>query len=330
VKGIVYSCLGWTTNSVSETYNFNYTNELDVVLAANDNINLVWLWNVSAYRVAAKVNMEVAPEAATALSPAISWVYPGDRVTIVATNGLFSGVYGLTGWEVTAANRLTVLDELVDGVMNGTAFLFTVNEPVNVLATYDSGAEKPSDPVEFKVELSIQPDELEDLMNDAGAIKLGENTTYDPLASFAAQSSAIIDSTGGVWKCTGWVVDGVTNAPSGLVSLDTQSTKSIELVWELQEPELVLPVPGEISIKGFEKVSDSSWRITITGAVKDCWYWLYSSDDIAELSGSADKWTAGVVEKKKAVGGEDIVFNINASGGSRFWRARVTATESGK
>jgi hypothetical protein len=167
-------------------------------------------------------------------------------------------------------------------------------------------------------------------MNDAGAIKLGENTTYDPLASFAAQSSAIIDSTGGVWKCTGWVVDGVTNAPSGLVSLDTQSTKSIELVWELQEPELVLPVPGEISIKGFEKVSDSSWRITITGAVKDCWYWLYSSDDIAELSGSADKWTAGVVEKKKAVDGEDIVFNINASGGSRFWRARVTATESGK
>ena len=329
-KGIVYSCLGWTTNSVSETYNFNYTNELDVVLATDDKINLVWLWNVSAYRVAAKVNMETAPEAAVALSPSIAWVYPGDRATIVATNALFSGVYGLYSWEISAANRLTSLDELVDAVQNGTAFSFTVNEPVNVLVNYEAGAEKTADPEEFKVELSIQPKELEDLMYDMGAIKLGENTTLDPLASFAAQSSSIIDSTGGVWKCTGWVVDGVTNSPSGLVALDSQSAKSIELVWELQEPEIVLPVPGEISIKGLEKVSDSSWRITITGAVKDCWYWLYSSDDISKLSGSADKWTADVADKKKAANDEDIVFDISNSGGTRFWRARVTATESGK
>jgi hypothetical protein len=329
-RGVVYSCVGWTTNDVSNAKKFNDGNSAQFALSKGDQVEFSWLWTVTAYKMSASVNMSKAPEAAIALTPSVAWVYPGDRVTIVATNALYGGAYALKNWSVFTAIANAEVTGDVFPCVNGTAYSITVLEPVNVLAEYEQGAVKPSDPVEFDVELSIDPPELLSLVNDVGSLKIGANTTYDALASFVAQSSDITDSTGGVWKCTGWVVNGVTNAPSGVVPLDEQGATGVELIWELQEPEADLPVPGEIQMGGLKSAPDGSWQITLTGAVKDCWYWLYSSDDLSKLAGSSDKWTASLVEKKQASEDGVVVFSVTSPGDSLFWRAKVTATETGE
>ena len=212
--------------------------------------------------------------------------------------------------------------------LNGTAFSFTVEEPTSVLAKYKGNA-SPSAPKEYSVSVEVEPSDLEDLMNGGGSLSLGEvNTGYDSYASFAAFSSDVVDSTGGVWRCTGWVQDGETNSVSDLASLDASRQTDVVLVWELQEPETILPVPAEISIKDIVQV-DGGWVITVSGAVKDCWYWLYSSEDLSGIVGESGQWTAKVVEKKKAEEDGDVVFAVTSAEGRMFWRARVTATENG-
>jgi len=110
----------------------------------------------------------------------------------------------------------------------------------------------------------------------------------------------------------------------------------IELAWELQQPaeEEVLPEPGQISVSGLSRAADGSWKITVQGAVKDCWYWLYSSDELAKLAGDSSQWTAELAQVRETnpqQANEDgeIVFTVTSAEGKMFWRARVTATESG-
>ena len=113
-------------------------------------------------------------------------------------------------------------------------------------------------------------------------------------------------------------------------------------VWEHQgtaEPEDFdddEPTPGPISITALEQTAPGSWAITVTGAVKDCWYWLYETGDLDDFAGDEATWTAAAgpamtVEDnpQKAAADGDIVFHATGSGAALFWRVRATAKEDG-
>lgn len=320
--GIMYECLGWSTNEVASLDNAVKGCEANISLATGNDVSFTWLWNVKAYRVRASSD----PLEDNAVTPAVAWRVPGDRVTLVAKDAVSDGAIGLSEWKL----RSVVADVECDppSFRNGTAFSFTVSEPVDVTAVYERGSEPADEPVEYPVNISVNPQELEGLMDGEGSLAVGSNTTYDAYASFAAFSSDVVDATGGVWRCTGWVQNGVTNSISDTASLSGSGQADIELLWELQAPEEILPEPGDIAIKSIEKV-DGKWVITVSGGVKDCWYWLYSSDDLSSLAGESSRWPAENIEKQQALEDGDIVFTVTSSEGKMFWRAKVTATETG-
>ena len=173
------------------------------------------------------------------------------------------------------------------------------------------------------------PSDLERYANaEDSALGLGANSTYDRYASIAALSSQIFDATGGVWVCTGYVQNGVTNSPSGLIELSSGASTDIELLWELQEPEMPpVPDPGPISVSSLSRSADGEGLIAVEGAVKDCFYTLYAADDISKLSGPSDSWTADKVETKKAAAdGEPIVFKMTPTANAQFWRVKASGT----
>ena len=74
--------------------------------------------------------------------------------------------------------------------------------------------------------------------------------------------------------------------------------------------------------------------MTVSNAVKDCWYWLYSTDDLSNFAGDFSAWTADKAtttedNPQKAVADGDIVFHATGGGNALFWRARATSTEDG-
>jgi hypothetical protein len=332
--GISYSCVGWTTNGSTAAWDVSREYSNEVVLASNDKLDFTWLLKVKAYRVKSAglaavggVNFDGA------ITPAEAWRYPGERVTIVAAGLVYDEYnlpYGLKDWIVRSAlaNNAECDPSEIAAVENGTAYSFTVDKPVNVTAKYDSESSSPGAPADYSVSVSM-PSELERYANaEDSALGLGPNSTYDRYASIAALSSQIFDATGGVWVCTGYVQNGVTNSPSGLIELSSGASTDIELLWELQEPEMPpVPDPGPISVSSLSRSADGEWSIAVEGAVKDCFYTLYAADDISKLSGPSDSWTADKVETKKAAAdGEPIVFKMTPTANAQFWRVKASGT----
>ena len=277
-----------------------------------------WIWRVKAYRVRAS---SAKPNAAEdAVTPAVSWRAPGDRVTVVANFA------GFNGWEATSVATGVFGSEVQDPYSNGGAYSFTVTEAVDVLAKYRSGSTAvPAAPTGRSITISVNNPDLEELMSSDASLALGENTTYDCVASFAGYASDVVDSTGGVWRCTGWVQNGVTNSVSEFAGIESAQQVDIELVWEFQEPvpEIVILDPVPVGIGSISHV-DGKWSITIPDAKKGWRYYLYSSSNLSDLSGDSSTWP-----KDESVGenpleaAEDgsVVFRSIPSGGSMFWRA---------
>jgi hypothetical protein len=326
--GIAYKCLGWSTNGVSAASSLDRS--LSVELSLSNSVDFAWVWKVVGYRVTASSY----PAVDGAVTPAVSWVYPNDRVTLLAEPSL-NRYGGLSYWDIVS--DVTGADNVSSDIYNnGRALSFTVTEPFSVVATYKSSASAAEDPVGYSVNISVNPPELAGFI-EGGSVKLGDNDTYDRIVSVAALISDIPDDTaGGVWKCVGYIENGVTNALPESEQFVTVGSPTIELAWEFQVPvvEEVLPVPGPISVKGLSRAADGSWKITVEGAVKDCWYWLYSSDDMAKLTGDSLQWTAELAQVKEtnpqqANEDGDIVFTVTSDEGKMFWRTKVTATQSG-
>jgi len=328
-SGIAYRCLGWTTNS-SDIAGSMATN-LFVELSLSNSVDFAWMWKIVGYRV----NASSYPEVEGAVTPAVSWVYPNDRVTLLAEPAL-DGAGGLAYWDIRSGITDAEYSEAELGQYNnGRAVSFTVNGPISAVATYRSGASAADDPEEYSVGIAVNPPELAEFI-EGGSVKVGDNDTYDRFLSVASLVSDIVDSTGGVWKCVGYIENGVTNALPETGHFMVSGSPEIELAWELQQPaeEEVLPEPGQISVSGLSRAADGSWKITVQGAVKDCWYWLYSSDELAKLAGDSSQWTAELAQVRETnpqQANEDgeIVFTVTSAEGKMFWRARVTATESG-
>ena len=226
---------------------------------------------------------------------------------------------------------------------NGTALSFTVYEPVTVDATYKLRVSEKPAPTAYTVTVTSEPADVATFATLSGSLNWGENTVYDNHLHLAPGAGSHIDATGGVWACTGWIVEG-TPVPEASLDLETIGVSlNVVSVWEHQgtaEPEDSDdddgPTPGPISITALEQATSSSWVITVTGAVKDCWYWLYATDDLDDFAGDEATWKAVVgpavtdeANPQKATADGDIVFHATGSGAALFWRARATSKEDG-
>ena len=316
--GIVYECLGWSTNGLASVSNVVKGCSTNIVLQAGRSVAFSWLWKVKAYRVTTAVENGKGGDGA--VTPSELWRAPGDRATVVAD------FRGFDGWTVVSTVTKADLDfDEIDACMNGGALSFTVKEPVAVEAGYRDGNSAPSAPVGYSVAVSVNPSEIAELINSEASLALGENSTYDSKASFAAYDMEVVDSTGGVWRCTGWVQDGVTNSVSDLADLALASQNNIELVWEFQEPvpEIIILDPVPVSIGGVSH-ADGKFSITIPGVKKGWKYYLYSSSNLSDLSGDSSTWpkdeSVGANPQEAAEDG-NLVFQSTPSGGSMFWRA---------
>ena len=352
-EGTIVSCVGWTTNEpfaynsmtrAWELQPYNEGNETSLQLFAGDDIKLTWIWDVTHYRVTAEADEEYGDYGATSalVSPTQSWVKAGGRVTIVAEPWTGDSHRVLDQWVVETENGVDYKGFYGDRAMiftNGTAISFSVYEPVRVTATYEDGTEDevPSAPIEYSFTLSASPAEMQNElpppMGSTGALAWGVNKTYDELVSLSPGAASYTDATGGVWVCTGWIVNGMSTS-------DTDITYYTGLdyvcVWELQVPESPEgPDPEPISIKSLEQAADGSWTVTVEGAITGCWYWLYETDDLADFAGDEATWTAAAgladtVEDnpQQATVDGDIVFHVTTDGDKQlFWRARATSKE---
>ena len=335
VAGISFKCLGWVTNGVSIS---KYAvPDKTVSISLSNSIDFAWIWRTNAFRVVSSVASSVANahDAEGAVTPAVAWVAPRDRVTIMAKGALYGEAMGLNGWDI--CGDITGVDyntSFGKANTNGRAINFSVYEPVHVTAKYRRGASAKADPQEYSVDLSIDPPELAEVVEENASLKVGSNSTYDKTISLAPFTSSIVDSTGGVWKCVGYVSNGVTNSiPESEHVFFTANSASLQLVWELQEPEVEpeeeepVPVPSPISVKGLARSANGEWSVAVEGAVKGCWYTLYAADDISKLAGSSDSWTAEKVETVQATAdGESIVFKMTPTANAQFWRVKASGT----
>ena len=350
-EGTIISCVGWTTNEPfaynSETRKwelqpYNAGSEVALQFFADDDITLTWIWDVTHYRVTAE-KMEYYNTESALVSPAESWVKVGGRATIVAEPSTGNGRV-LDEWVVETYDEadygMVYGDDAMDDAMiveNGTTISFSVYEPVHVTAIYKRGGEVPENPQEWSFTLSASPAEMQGElplpMGSTGPLAWGENTTYDVYVSLSPGAASYTDSTGGVWACTGWIINGMRTSDTDI----TYYTLGFDYVcvWELQAPESPEgPEPGPISIKSLEQAADSSWTVTVSGAVKDCWYWLYATDDLSKFAGDISGWTADKAvtteaNPQQATADGDIVFHATTGGAQLFWRARATSKEDG-
>lgn len=317
--GIVYECAGWATNGLASVSNVVKGCSTNIQLQAGSNVTFSWLWKVKAYRVTARTTNQSLPE--DAVTPSELWRAPGDRATVVANFN------GFNGWTVMSAVNNADLHN-VEAIENGGALSFTVTEPIIVEAGYRAGNLAPAAPVEYSVAISVNPIELAKFIDDSNsALTLGTNTTYDSLARFVAQASDVVDATGGVWKCIGWVgSDGVTNSVYEYYAvLDETEQTDIELVWEFQEPvpEIVIHDPVPVGIGGIS-MENGKFSITIPNAKKGWKYYLYSSSNLSDLSGDSSTWPKDESVGENPLEAEEdgsVVFQSAPSGGSMFWRA---------
>ncbi len=359
-KGVIYSCVGWTTNdfsSVEELVEAGFTQgaEAEIQLFAGMTNTLTWIWDASHYRVTAALDRPYtsAEDWKKAISPTNAWVAADTRVTITAEPVVKS--FHFSEWTVqgTVDYRQSSNAGLYD---NGTAVSFFVNEPVTVTANYRNGTSGAPVSTTNTLVFASSPADLAGkapLPVAESGFDWGENKTLDN--GFTFMGGTYTDSTGGVWKCVYAKVAGVIyEPPIGFANLNLRVSNTVTFTWELQtnpspidpdpptpvDPDPPTPVdpdpptPADITITGIEQASDGSWTITVSGAVKDCWYWLYSTDDLANVAGTSDAWTAtkaATVEDNPQQAAEDgdIVFHAEAAGSALFWRAKATSTESG-
>ena len=361
VLGISFKCLGWVTNGVSIS-KYAVTDKA-VSISLSNSLDFAWIWRTNAFRVVSSVyaNSLANVDTTDAVTPAVAWVCPRDRVTILAKGALGdNGRLGLYDWGLYGDDIGAYYDNASGKPYvceNGRAISFSVYEPMHVTAKYKSKVSAKTDPMPYTVEFSIDPPELAEFVEENASLKVGSNSTYDKTISLAPFTSSIVDSTGGVWKCVGYVSNGVTNAiPETEHSFFTGNSASLELVWELQEPEKkpdtepegkpegdseddpegepeddpegeLDPVPGPISVKTLSRSADGEWAIAVEGAVKGCWYTLYAADDISKLAGSSESWRANKVETVQATAdGESIVFKMTPTANAQFWRVKASGT----
>ena len=345
--GVIYTCVGWATNAVfhgTDAPAYKPGHKAKLSFSPGDRVTFTWVWQKTHFRVTAKESLQYG-SADGLVSPTNVWCAVNDRVTIVAQPAFEDQHFYEWAVSCNGADYFVVYAEEYDSrSINGTALSFTVREPVTVEAKYKLRVSEKQAPEAYTVTVTSEPADVAGFAKLSGSLNWGENTIYDSIIHLAPGAGSQIDATGGVWACTGWIVDGDPMAEESLDLKLYGTSLNVVSVWEHQgtaEPEDSDddddgPTPGPISITALEQTTPGSWIITVTGAVKDCWYWLYATDDLDDFAGDEATWTAAAgpamtVEDnpQKAAADGDIVFHATGSGAALFWRARATAKEDG-
>ena len=370
-EGVIYTCVGWTTNEVfsgptgEAVYNPGHKKTLR--LSPGDRVTFTWVWQKTHFRVTAKPGSLPLPllvGSSQYVTPTNVWCAVNDRVTISAR----AAVEAYNLWEWKGLCKSGDYFGFYDGSttndamkrVNGTVCSFTVYEPVEITANYRQGGETPSDPTARTVTVTSDPADVAEFASLSGSLNWGENTIYDSVIHLAPGAGSHVDATGGVWACTGWLLDlGDVEVPIPRETYDVDldelaaeieeelgiSVWNVDVdvvsVWEHQgtaKPEDSDdddgPTPGPISITALERTTPSSWTITVSGAIKDCWYWLYETDNLSKFAGDEATWKAVVglavtdeANPQQATADGDIVFHATGSGPALYWRARATSKE---
>jgi hypothetical protein len=224
-----------------------------------------------------------------------------------------------------------------------------VFEPVVVTANYSldaTGGIVDEEEKKYSVEIVCEPSELAAAVSLKGGMKWGVNEDLiDSVVYLAPDATEYGVSATSRWVCAGWEVNGAMKDPYAMVTLSSTKTTVVKCIWEMEydiidagtggtedpvvppdpvDPPTVTPNPSPIAFSSISQGANGVWTLTLTNAVKDCWYHLEYTDSLSPVN-----WVpAGSIQ---ATQDGPITFQEagNAAGGGRFWRAKATSTETG-
>ncbi len=274
-KGVIYSCVGWTTNAlyrfeeglfgyggewVQNPYNKGTRAELQFF---SDTTNtLTWVWKVTHYRVTGVALLPYSTEEQPgAVTPSEIWAEDGERVTLVSAAKIKS--WGFSDWSLQLeSDPSTYYDDFYNSdlgqpdaaaIQNGLSVSFNVYAPVKFTAKYRSGV-TPATSTTFSMAIASDPADLATagapvplmlmLVQDSENSTLrsdlawGDNTLDNSIVSFMPLvGQTYTDATGGVWKCTGVYVNrsNVRSVDGGYVVKDLSQPVAVTCAWERQE-----------------------------------------------------------------------------------------------
>jgi hypothetical protein len=220
---------------------------------------------------------------------------------------------------------------------------FFVYEPVSVAANYSTDATTGSitgDVKEYTFEIHSFPVEFEALVSLKHGYVWGENTMIDPVMHLEPAVQSYVDSTGVVWICTGWEIDGKVYEEVERAEYSS-SVHSVTCLWGVKPPDPLPdsgsdpsepadpvepgqdPVLAPIAFSSVSQGIDGVWTLVLTNAVKECWYHLEYTDSLSPAN-----WLPGVSIQATADGPITFQPEGNATGSGRFWRVRATVKET--
>lgn len=204
---------------------------------------LVWLWDDVAYHVTAEAMREggMSNDGYGSVDLDEAWIKPGEELTITAMGAVKGSasrpqLTQLKGW-----GKLE--DAQDDDMAEGCTLTFRVVQQRHVVAYFNTGASYPSELPKLDVTVAAEPAEL---LAEADfpqpkfgqtALVYGENSAVFNTNSQAAvtlTATTFTDSTGGVWRCTGWTNGAGDIAPTGAcahVAFTATQASSITFTW---------------------------------------------------------------------------------------------------
>ena len=281
-KGVIYSCVGWTTNALYtfvegfgshwEQNPYNAGNTAEIQLFSDTTNTLTWVWKVTHYRVTGEGLLPYGIDG-SAVTPSEMWAEDGERVTLVATAKIKS--YGFNDWalqpasdpsaDYTAVYNSNLGQHDAAAIQNGTSVSFYVYEPVKFIAKYRSGV-TPASSTTFSMVIRSDPANLATagapvpfalyLVQDSenatlrSGLAWGDNTVDNSIVRFILiASQTYTDATGGVWTCSSLSVDqrNVRSVDGGYVVNDLSRPVEVTCNWERQEsdPDPDPPTPPD-------------------------------------------------------------------------------------
>ena len=345
-EGVVYSCLGYATNGVVAGED---TTTATIKLSKGDQLSFMWLWEPSQYQVSASVlGLPSNGRPDDIVTPENTWIDAGARVTLKAMKAL--GDYKFKEWIVSRKCAVELGDYETSYMLNdynpllkrnGAALSFTVFEPVVVTANYSldaTGGIVDGEEKKYSVEIVCEPSELAAVVSLKGGMKWGVNEDLiDSVAYLAPAATEYGVSATSRWVCVGWEVNGAMRDPYAMVALSSTESTVAKCIWEMEydiidagtggtddpvDPPSVTPNP--IAFSSISQGANGVWTLTLTNAVKDCWYHLEYTDSLSPVN-----WMPVISVQATQDGPITFQEAGNATGGGRFWRARATSTETG-
>lgn len=341
-EGVVYACVGWTTNGVFGSNGqalYETGTEITLNIATNSVFTFAWVWDATHYKVTAASDSGVG-----FVTPDEVWCEADGRITITAAS---DGEYVLDRewpwdiWTLNNADYMSLYGNEAYVSMNGNTISFSVHEPVEVVAYYTDEASYIPPVKSYTVDIAASPDWITDEISLKGGYAWGSNTIIDQFAYLSPTVQSYVDVTGGVWICTGWEIDGIKyEGASYVCELASGSSIAAKCLWELSIPDVdpddggegdddgegegeeegdVTPTLLPIAFSSIEKISATEWTLTITNAVKGCWYTLYDTDSLSPVPVQWDK----AADPVQAESDGPLVFTVPANGDARFWKVKA-------